>query len=70
MANLPASTLSRQQSGCLHLCRSCLAAALPLIALLVAELLVVVWSVVGSLVLESSVPELLSEVGSGPRSTG
>ena len=69
------STLSRQRSGCLHLCRSYLAAALPLFALLVAELLVVEWSVVvwlvvGLLVSELSVPGLLSEVDSGPRSTG
>ena len=74
-SHLLTSTLFRQRSGCLHLCRSCLAAALPLFASLVAELsvvewLVVVWLVVELLVSELSVPGLLSEVDSGPRSTG
>lgn len=68
MASLPASTLSHQQSGCLHWCRSCLVVVQLLFVSLVSELLVsellvfassvVVSSDVGLLVLESSVPGL------------
>jgi hypothetical protein len=73
MASPPASTLSPQQSGCLHWCRSCLVVVQLLFESLVAELLVVVSSVVGLLVVgllvaESSVPGL--GFGSGPRSKG
>ena len=62
------STLSPQQSGCLHWCRSCLVVAQLLFESLVAELSVAELSVVvssvvvsldvGLLVAESSVPGL------------
>lgn len=68
MASLPASTLSHQQSDCLHWCRSCLVVVQLLFVSLVSELSVsellvfassvVVSSDVGLLVLESSVPGL------------